>query len=245
MDPSDRLDAAAERARYETHENDPEDAGYRGFLDRLAAPLMERVVAEIPSGAEGLDFGSGPGPTLSIMLEERGMRMSLYDPFFAPDRSVLERTYDFVTCTETVEHLFEPRREFERFDRLVRPGGWLAIMTEWPPGSEAEGSPGESPRVDGLRGERPRGGVPRGDSSRGPVEAAAEHPVPDPGAFFGWYYTRDPSHTCFYGPRTLRWIAGHFGWELELPRANVAIFRVPGGTGVDFQPGGRRARSRE
>lgn len=64
------------------------------------------------------------------MLEEAGFRMALYDPFFAPDDRVLTAKYDFVTCTETAEHFFEPRRELETLDSLLMPGGWLALMTE-------------------------------------------------------------------------------------------------------------------
>lgn len=124
--PADRLGPAAERAHYGTHENDPADPDYRAFLGRVADPL----VARLDPGAEGLDFGAGPGPTLSVMLEERGFAMSVYDPFFAPDTTPLTRRYDFITCTETVEHFFHPGAEFRRLDRLIRPGGWLAIMTE-------------------------------------------------------------------------------------------------------------------
>lgn len=125
LDPSGRLDADCERDRYETHENDPDDPGYRAFLDRLAVPLVERL----DSGARGLDYGSGPGPTLSVMLGERGFPTVVYDPYFAPDTGALDATYDFVTCTETAEHFFAPGREFERFDALLRPGGWLGLMT--------------------------------------------------------------------------------------------------------------------
>lgn len=125
VSPEHRLGAAAERARYETHENDPADPGYRGFLARLAEPLMERL----QPGDEGLDYGSGPGPTLSIMLREAGFPTAVYDPFFAPDPETLGRTYDFVTCTETVEHFFHPARELDTMAGLVRSGGLLAIMT--------------------------------------------------------------------------------------------------------------------
>jgi len=123
--PSQRPAPDEERARYETHDNDPADAGYRGFLDRLCAPLVRRL----PAGARGLDYGSGPGPTLSLMLEERGFPTTIYDPFFAPDAAALERVYGFITCTETAEHFFHPRAEFERLDALLAPGGWLGVMT--------------------------------------------------------------------------------------------------------------------
>ncbi|MEX0959966.1 MAG: class I SAM-dependent methyltransferase [Burkholderiales bacterium] len=120
-----RLAAAAEKQHYALHENDPSDAGYRAFLARLATPLAARL----PAGAQGLDFGSGPGPTLSIMLEELGFDMRIYDPFFAPDPAPLRCTYDFITCTEAVEHFFSPAEEFDLLDRMLRPGGWLGIMT--------------------------------------------------------------------------------------------------------------------
>lgn len=180
LDPRNRLTAPEERARYETHENDPSDPGYRAFLDRLGAPL----VARLTPGAEGLDYGSGPGPTLSVMLEERGFTMSVYDPFFSPDAGVLERSYDFVTCTETAEHFFEPGRELDRLDGLLRDGGWLGVMT--------------SVLTDDI-------------------------------VFEDWWYVRDPTHVCFYAPDTLEWIAHRYGWTLERPGPNVALFHKPRG----------------
>jgi hypothetical protein len=124
--PEDRPDREAERRHYLTHENAPDDPRYRAFLDRLAGPPAERL----PAGASGLDYGCGPGPALAAMLEDRGFRMRLWDPFFAPDPSVLRADYDFVTCTETAEHFHAPAEEFDRLDALVKPGGWLGLMTE-------------------------------------------------------------------------------------------------------------------
>ena len=115
-----------ERARYETHENDPADPRYRSFLDRLATPLAERL----EPGAEGLDVGSGPGPALSQMLTERGFPTAIWDPFFAPDPAPLVRRWDFVTCSETVEHFHDPAGGWARLFDLVQPGGWLGVMTE-------------------------------------------------------------------------------------------------------------------
>jgi len=115
----------SERAEYELHRNDPQDAGYRAFLNRLARPLLARLAP----ASEGLDYGCGPGPLLADMLRAAGHRVALYDPFFAPDPSVLQRSFDFVTCTEVVEHFHHPAEEFARLDGLLRPGGWLAIMT--------------------------------------------------------------------------------------------------------------------
>ncbi len=120
------LTEAEEKAEYDLHENHPGDSGYRRFLSRLHDPLVERL----PERSHGLDFGCGPGPTLSVMLEETGHPMAVYDPFYAPSREVLESTYDFVTATEVVEHLHRPKEELSRMWSLVRPGGWLALMTK-------------------------------------------------------------------------------------------------------------------
>ncbi len=125
MDPADRLAPDAELARYRTHDNRADDPGYRAFLRRLADPLMARL----PAGARGLDYGSGPGPTLSLILTENGFPTTNWDPFFDPDPAPLGNRYDFITCTETAEHFFEPGREFERLDGLLNPGGVLAVMT--------------------------------------------------------------------------------------------------------------------
>jgi hypothetical protein len=126
MAPQHRLPLAEERAHYRLHRNDPADHRYRRFLARVAEPLAPRV----RPAAEGLDYGCGPGPTLSVMLRERGFDVRDYDPCFRPDESALRRTYDFITCTETAEHFHSPAQEFHRFDQLLRPGGWLALMTE-------------------------------------------------------------------------------------------------------------------
>ncbi|MEX1220762.1 MAG: class I SAM-dependent methyltransferase [Idiomarina sp.] len=120
-----QLDAAAEKAVYDQHQNDPSDAGYRAFLSQTLTPLVERL----PAGAEGLDFGSGPGPTLSLMLEEAGFSCSNYDIYYANDPARLTRTYDFVTCTEVAEHLAQPQQVIEQLVGLLRPAGVLAIMT--------------------------------------------------------------------------------------------------------------------
>jgi SAM-dependent methyltransferase len=125
LDPCQRMSLADERAHYLTHQNDPDDAGYRRFLSKLAEPMMARLATR----QCGLDFGCGPGPALAAMLREAGHEMAVYDPVFAPETEVLERRYDFITCTEVLEHLHDPADVLDRFDALLRPGGWLGVMT--------------------------------------------------------------------------------------------------------------------
>lgn len=121
-----QLAPALEKAIYDCHENSPQDPGYRRFLSRLFTPLRERL----PPGARGLDFGCGPGPTLSVMFEEAGHPMAVYDIYYAPDRHALAADYDFITASEVVEHLAAPGRELERLAGQLRPGGWLGLMTK-------------------------------------------------------------------------------------------------------------------
>mgnify|MGYP003930634237 CR=1 FL=1 len=90
-------------------------------------PLLRRI--EHPP-QNGLDFGSGPGPVLSMMLESEGYQMTLFDPYYAPSADALQKRYDFVTCTETVEHFHHPGKEWQLLVKLVKPGGWLGIMTK-------------------------------------------------------------------------------------------------------------------
>lgn len=114
-----------ERAEYLLHENNPEDAGYRRFLSRLAEPLRERV----SDGARCLDYGCGPHRVLAIMLEESGLDMACHDPFFHRDTEALDVRYDAIAVSETAEHFHHPAAEFDRLDRCLEPGGWLGVMT--------------------------------------------------------------------------------------------------------------------
>ena len=116
----------AEKAEYDLHRNSPHDAGYRRFLSRFIEPMIEGLVP----GRFGLDFGCGPGPTLSLMFEEAGYDMVLYDRFYADDKSVLKRKYDFITATEVVEHLHHPMEELDGLWDCLKKGGRLGIMTK-------------------------------------------------------------------------------------------------------------------
>ncbi len=123
------LSTEEEKARYDTHQNSYEDPKYRAFLSRLFIPMQNRLAP----GSRGLDFGSGPGPTLSVMFEEVGHSMALYDHFYAPNPAVLDAPYDFITATEVVEHLHYPRIELDRLWTILTPGGIFGIMTQLVP----------------------------------------------------------------------------------------------------------------
>jgi len=123
--PRQFLSPEEEKKRYDFHRNSPDDPDYRRFLNRLFIPLQQRLAP----GSAGLDFGSGPGPTLSRMFEEAGHSMAIFDRFYEQVPAVLEKRYDFITATEVVEHLHDPGKELERLWACLNAGGWMGIMT--------------------------------------------------------------------------------------------------------------------
>ncbi|MRT94199.1 class I SAM-dependent methyltransferase [Ancylomarina sp. 16SWW S1-10-2] len=119
----------AEKAEYDQHTNAPNDLVYQDYLKQIMNPVLDRIAA----GACGLDFGSGPGPTLSKMFESRGFQTDIYDPFYAPNQEAFQNTYDFITVCEVVEHFHKPQMELDRLFGLLKPNGVLAIKTQFLP----------------------------------------------------------------------------------------------------------------
>ena len=120
------LDAKKEKSVYDLHKNNPNDIGYRNFLNKLITPLTKKLTQQM----HGLDFGSGPGPTISVMLAEQGIRVENYDIFYNNKQELLEQTYDFITCTEVIEHLFNPNDVLTKLTTMLKPNGLLGIMTK-------------------------------------------------------------------------------------------------------------------
>ena len=125
LDSSDHLCEEDEYAHYCTHQNKIDDPNYRKFLSKLSIPLK----CNLTSHRIGLDYGCGPGPALAVMLEEDGFQMCKYDPFFFPNKKIFSKKFDFITCSETVEHFYNPNAEFVMLDKILNPTGIIAIMT--------------------------------------------------------------------------------------------------------------------
>lgn len=120
------LTPSEEKAEYDLHRNQPDDPDYCRFLSRLVEPLSERLTPE----SHGLDLGCGPGPALSMLMEKKGHEMDLFDPFYHNDPDVFTTRYDFICASEVVEHFRFPEKEFSILSGLLKPGGWLGIMTK-------------------------------------------------------------------------------------------------------------------
>ena len=173
--PQFHLSADEEVERYKMHDNAPDDPAYRAFLSRLWDVLRPGL----RKSEVGLDYGCGPGPALACMICEDGFAVEKYDLYFFPDRAPLQRKYDFITCTETVEHLRLPMEVFSLFNSMLAESGQIGVMT----------------------------GI-----------------LDDRSGFGDWYYQRDPTHIVFYSHKTFQWVADRFGWSVDFPAPNVAIF---------------------
>ena len=164
-----------EKVFYSKHENSIENVGYVDFLNRVVQPMLPFLTREM----RGLDYGCGPGPTLSLLLKQRGIACDDYDPLFTD--CAFRAPYDFIFATECFEHFYRPGVELQRIGSLLTPGGLLGVMTErWTTVEE----------------------------------------------FATWYYTRDPSHVCFYHANTLDYICKQYGYtSVWMDQNRVAILR--------------------
>ncbi len=125
MLPEFYVDPAAEKNRYEEHNNNVTDPRYQKFV----SPITEAVSATFPVTATGLDFGCGTGPVAAVELQKKGYTVKLFDPFFENHPENLQEKYDFIICCEVMEHFFDPRKEFQFLNELLISGGKLYCKT--------------------------------------------------------------------------------------------------------------------
>lgn len=125
VDPLSLPDKSQELAEYQLHENTLEDDGYLAYLRRLFDCLAPHLRTDMSM----LDYGSGPCPALAHLFQEAGFSMDCYDPFFGP-KAIEKDQYDIITATESIEHFHSPAKEWAHWMRLLKPGGWLGIMTK-------------------------------------------------------------------------------------------------------------------
>lgn len=118
-------DAQTEKALYLTHNNDVDDPRYQRFV----SPIIEAVSQSHSVAETGLDFGCGNGPVITTLLRQKGFQITLFDPFFHNDNSVLDAQYDFIISCEVIEHLHQPDRVFKQLRAMLKPGGKLYCMT--------------------------------------------------------------------------------------------------------------------
>jgi len=126
LNPANYLSPDDEKKRYDKHNNNVDDPGYRQFVK----PLADKVLQKYGSEATGLDYGAGPVPVTAFLLREKGLKIEIYDPFYLNERTVLNKKYDFIICCEVIEHFHAPAKEFKLLSSLLKPHGSLYCMTE-------------------------------------------------------------------------------------------------------------------
>ncbi len=128
------LDHQAEKSQYDAHENTSDNQGYVRMFERF----LTHAVLPYKQTGRALEFGSGPGPVLYEMLKTRGFKTTHYDPYYHPNQSYLNNTYDLITTTEVFEHLSNPEMVFKTLVSLLKQDGILAIMTSFRPNDNDE-----------------------------------------------------------------------------------------------------------
>lgn len=118
-------DPETEKKRYLNHNNDINDERYKNFL----SPVTYRIKEDFSNDSLGLDYGCGTGPVAAVELQKVGYSVNLYDPFFEDHPEVLEKLYNFIICTEVMEHFHQPHKEFQLLFKLLKMGGKLYCKT--------------------------------------------------------------------------------------------------------------------
>jgi len=126
MDKNDYPTPEEEIHRYESHNNDVDDPRYQNFV----SPLVEEITQRFEPHHLGLDFGSGTGPVITKMLNDRGYNLNVYDPFFDNHPEVLRQKYDYIVSCEVIEHFHHPYQEFRDLKSMLKPGGALLLKTD-------------------------------------------------------------------------------------------------------------------
>lgn len=135
-DASHYLSEKEEFTQYEFHENSIDDPQYVVFFENF---LKAAVFPYAPKGKQALDFGSGPSPVLSQLMErDYGYDFTIYDKFYAPNKRYTSKTYDLITSTEVIEHIKDPLPVFREWERLLKEDAILSVMTLLHPQNEED-----------------------------------------------------------------------------------------------------------
>tara|TARA_B100001059_G_C17802151_1_gene566828 strand:- start:1342 stop:1977 length:636 start_codon:yes stop_codon:yes gene_type:complete len=127
LNPVQFISSNKEKKHYLKHNNEINDTRYRSFVSNLIKPLKDKISVD----DMGLDYGCGYAPALADILKKDGFNVELYDPFFFKNEDIFLRKFNFITCSEVVEHFFEPYEEFNKINSLLKKNSWLAIMTSF------------------------------------------------------------------------------------------------------------------
>lgn len=115
-----------EKAHYDCHQNDSKDKEYQKFV----SPIVNSVQKDFKSSHKGLDFGCGKDSAIIFLLRKNGYNIIGYDYYYDNNPKTITKNYDYITCSEVIEHFQNPIAEFKKLYEMLNPGGKLYCMTE-------------------------------------------------------------------------------------------------------------------
>ncbi len=119
-------DSVSEKKRYELHDDDTADDGYRKFV----SPITSSIMTDFTHKDKGLDFGAGTSAIISVVLREKDYSILNYDPYFHIHPELLKEKYDYISSCEVIEHFYKPYKEFKLLKSMLKNNGKMYLMTE-------------------------------------------------------------------------------------------------------------------
>ncbi len=123
-DPLQRLNPDLEKARYDFHQNQ-DTQGYRDFLSKVCNYIYENYSSQ----DQILDFGCGPTAFLAKILSEKNYQVDLYDLYFHNNKDVFQKKYDVITCTEVIEHVYDPALMLKQISEMLKLNSYFVVLT--------------------------------------------------------------------------------------------------------------------
>jgi hypothetical protein len=126
VDEAQLPDVTSEKARYELHDDNAQDLGYRKFV----SPITKNILNDFTQEDLGLDLGAGTSAIISSVLKEDAYKIKNYDPYFHNYPELLEEKYDYISSCEVIEHFYTPYKEFKLLREMLNDEGKLYLMTD-------------------------------------------------------------------------------------------------------------------
>ncbi len=126
---AEHISPLQELERYNHHNNSLQNQGYEKYLRHC----FEVFASNWQRGESLLDFGSGKDGPLGKIAAALGFSCTSYDLFYQNDPMLLAKSFDGIFCLETCEHFRDPWQEFSLLHSMLKPGGAIAIRTEFLP----------------------------------------------------------------------------------------------------------------
>jgi len=119
-----------EEKQYSHHNNSLENSGYvqmfENFIDFAIEPYADK-------SKPMLDYGSGPEPVLSQLLQKRNFDIQAYDPIYKKDESWRANKFSTIVSTEVFEHLHTPYETILQLIATLEDESILSFQTMFHP----------------------------------------------------------------------------------------------------------------